>query len=63
MRVLDVLEFIVNCAKPPTFGVIREALDSPKSSLSYLLQDLIARDYINNDPERKVYYPASGLFG
>lgn len=58
-RVLDVIEYIITCNKPPTFRMIREALDIPKSSLSYLLQDLIARDYINCDTDLKVYY--SGL--
>jgi len=55
-RVLDVIEYIVGCPKPPTFGVIQENLGIPKSSLSYLLQDLLMRDYINIDEERKVYY-------
>lgn len=60
-RVLDVIEYIVNCSKPPTFGMIREALDIPKSSLSYLLQDLITKDYINSDTDLKVYYPGLKL--
>ncbi|MBP2627488.1 MAG: allR [Firmicutes bacterium] len=60
-RVLDVIEYIVNCSKPPTFRMIREALDIPKSSMSYLLQDLITRDYINSDADLKVYYPGLKL--
>ena len=60
-RTLDVIEFIVNSVKAPTFGRIREELDIPKSSLSYLLQDLIDRDYIYTDPDMKVYYPGIKL--
>lgn len=60
-RVLDVLEYIVNSPKAPTFRMIRDALDIPKSSLSYLLQDLITRNYINSDLESKVYYPGLKL--
>lgn len=60
-RALDVIEYIVSCTKPPTFRMIRDTLDIPKSSLSYLLQDLITRDYINSDADLKVYYPGIKL--
>ena len=60
-RTLDVIEYIVHCAKPPTFRGIREALDIPKSSLSNLLQDLIDRDYLYSDPDTRMYYPGLNL--
>ncbi|MDR3589216.1 MAG: IclR family transcriptional regulator [Negativicutes bacterium] len=60
-RTLDVIEFIVNSAKPPTFTAIQEFLAIPKSSLSYLLQDLTNRDYIHFDPDMRVYYPGMKL--
>ncbi|MDF2929638.1 IclR family transcriptional regulator [Anaerospora sp.] len=60
-RVLDIIEYIVNSAKPPTFKAIQESLDIPKSSLSYLLQDLITREYIYCDIDTKVYYPGLKL--
>lgn len=60
-RTLDIIEFVVNCAKPPTFTAIQEFLDIPKSSLSYLLQDLNNRDYIHFDPDMRVYYPGLKL--
>lgn len=60
-RTLDVIEYVVNCVKAPTSRGIREALGIPKSSLSYLLQDLINRDYIYTDPDMKVYYPGIKL--
>lgn len=60
-RVLDLIEYIVNVSKPPTFMVLREALQIPKSSLSYLLQDLINRNYLHFDSDMKVYYPGIKL--
>lgn len=60
-RALDIIEFIINAPKPPTFVAIRDILDIPKSSLSYLLQDLINRDYVQLDLEMRVYYPGSKL--
>jgi len=60
-RALDIIEFIINAPKPPTFAAIRDILDIPKSSLSYLLQDLINRDYIQLDLDMRVYYPGSKL--
>jgi len=60
-RALDIIEFIINAHKPPTFAIIRDILDIPKSSLSYLLQDLINRDYIQLDLDMRVYYPGSKL--
>ncbi|SDF82309.1 IclR family transcriptional regulator [Sporolituus thermophilus] len=60
-RTLDIIEFIVNSAKPPTFTAIQEFLDIPKSSLSYLLQELANRDYIQFDADTRVYYPGAKL--
>ncbi|MDR3561017.1 MAG: IclR family transcriptional regulator [Negativicutes bacterium] len=60
-RTLDIIEFIVNCPKPPTFTAIQEYLDIPKSSLSYLLQDLTNREYIQFDADIRVYYPGLKL--
>jgi DNA-binding IclR family transcriptional regulator len=60
-RALVIIEYIVGCAKPPTFSVIQEYLGIPKSSLSYLLLDLTNQHYVQFDSERKVYYPGSKL--
>lgn len=54
-RTLDLLEFIVKSSKAPTFTTIQEATDIPKSSLSYLLQELVNRDYIQYDQDMRVY--------
>lgn len=60
-RTLDVLELVVKHSKPPTFTNIQEILDIPKSSLSYLLQELMNRDYIEYDSDMRVYYPGIKL--
>lgn len=60
-RALDIIDFIVGCSKPPTFSVIQKYLEIPKSSLSYLLQDMTNHKYIQFDSDSKVYYPGSKL--
>ena len=60
-RTLDILEFIVKSPKSPTFSMLQEFMDIPKSSLSYLLQELINRDYIQFDADTRVYYPGLNL--
>lgn len=60
-RTLDILECLVRSAKAPTFTKIQEETGIPKSSLSYLLQELLNRDYLRYDPDRRVYYPGLQL--
>lgn len=60
-RALYILEFILDCQRPPTFSIIMEHLGIPKSSLSYLLQDLTNLRYLQFDPDTKVYYPGPKL--
>ena len=60
-RALDIIEYVVKNPKPPTFSAILEYMDIPKSSLSYLLQDLQNRDYLQLDSETRVYYPGLKL--
>lgn len=60
-RTLDIIEFVVKSPKPPTFTTILEHMDIPKSSLSYLLQDLLNRDYLQIDTDMRVYYPGLKL--
>lgn len=60
-RTLDIMEFVVKSPKPPTFTAILEYMDIPKSSLSYLLQDLLNRDYLQLDTDMRVYYPGLKL--
>ena len=60
-RALELLEYVVNAPKAPTFRVLQDTLDIPKSSLSYLLQELAGREYLQYDPERRVYSPGLKL--
>lgn len=60
-RALDIIEFVVKNPKPPTFSAILDYMDIPKSSLSYLLQDLLNREYLQIDNETRVYYPGLKL--
>jgi DNA-binding IclR family transcriptional regulator len=60
-RALDIIEYVVKNPKPPTFSAILEYMDIPKSSLSYLLQDLLNREYLQIDNETRVYYPGLKL--
>ncbi len=60
-RALDVIEFIVKTLKSPTFTTIQRETDIPKSSLSYLLQELMGKQYIQFDDETKVYLPGLQL--
>lgn len=60
-RALDVLEIVVQAEKAPTFTMIQKASGIPKSSLSYLMQELVQKRYVQYDPEVKVYYPGLAL--
>lgn len=60
-RALDVLEIVVQADKAPTFTMIQKASGIPKSSLSYLMQELVQKRYVQYDPDLKVYYPGLAL--
>ena len=61
-RVLEILEFVVaHNAKRPTFTDILNRFSIPKSSLSYLLQELVNQKYINYDLTSRSYYPGLKL--
>lgn len=54
-RTLDVLELLANWGRQLSHAEIAVALDIPKSSLTKLLKNLTARDYIQHVPETKDY--------
>lgn len=60
-RALAIINYVVNSPKPPTFTMLQEVLDLPKSSLSYLLQELVQQQYLQFDSEVKAYYPGLQL--
>ena len=61
-RTIDILEFVVKKSpKPPTFSALQEYTGIPKSSLSYLLQELINKAYLSYESDSRTYYPGMAL--
>lgn len=60
-RALDVIEYVTGVATAPTFTQIVRALGLPKSSLSQLLSNLVARGYLDLDTTTATYRPGEGL--
>lgn len=54
-RVLDLLEHLAAAGAPPNFGQISHELGIPKSSLSQLLGNLAARNYVKLDARSNTY--------
>src|SRR5262245_53013415 len=54
-RTIDLLEYLAQMPEPPTFGQIASELRIPKSSLSQLLANLVARGYVSLDHDKSVY--------
>ena len=59
MRTLDIIEYVVSRDRPTVAQEIAAALVIPVSSLSYLLNTLVERDYLARDGRR--YIPGPGL--
>ena len=59
MRTLDIIEYVVSRDRPAVAQEIGAALVIPVSSLSYLLNTLVERDYLTRDGRR--YMPGPGL--
>lgn len=55
-RVLDLLEHLAAAGGPCSFREISTELRIPKSSLSQLLGNLVARDYVKIDPQSGAYW-------
>lgn len=60
-RALEIINYVVKSSKSPSFTMIQQALDIPKSSLSYLMQELVQQEYLQFDSDMKVYYPGLQL--
>lgn len=54
-RTIKLLELFIKSSKPLTFIEIQNALDIPKSSLHYLIQDLVNYDYLAYDKKINRY--------
>ena len=48
-RALDILEYVGDAAEPPTFSRLLADLGVPRSSLFHLLNNLLARGYLEQD--------------
>lgn len=59
-RTLDILEFVVGCARPVSAAEIASALAIPVSSLSYLLGTLVERGYLLRNGRLHAPGPALG---
>lgn len=51
-RFADILEFVAEAPKPPSFAEISIGLGVPKSSLFHLLGTLVARQYLQQSDQR-----------
>lgn len=60
-RALEIINYVVKSPKSPSFTMIQQVLDIPKSSLSYLMQELVQQEYLQFDGDMKVYYPGLQL--
>lgn len=61
-RTIDIIDYVVkSSAKPPTFSALQETTGIPKSSLSYLLQELINKEYLQYDSDSRTYLPGLAL--
>jgi IclR family transcriptional regulator, acetate operon repressor len=54
-RGLDILEYVAGCSEPPSFSQLLANLNIPRSSLFHLLTNLLARNFLERDPETERY--------
>jgi IclR family transcriptional regulator, acetate operon repressor len=54
-RAFDILEYVAEAAEPPSFSRMLADLGIPRSSLFHLLNNLLARGYLAQDPATDRY--------
>ncbi|WP_342713129.1 IclR family transcriptional regulator [Bradyrhizobium sp. B124] len=54
-RAFDILEYVADAAEPPSFSQMLADLEIPRSSLFHLLNNLLARRYLAQDPATDRY--------
>lgn len=54
-RALDILEYVADATEPPSFSQMLQDLSIPRSSLFHLLNNLLARRYLDQDPSTERY--------
>lgn len=60
-RGLDILEYVAGCAQPPSFSQLLHDLRIPRSSLFHLLTNLLARGFLERDPNTERYRLGPGI--
>ncbi|SLN66018.1 IclR helix-turn-helix domain protein [Roseivivax jejudonensis] len=60
-RVLEILEFFADHRRPARMSVLIRALGYPPSSMTGLLRTLVARGYMDIDPDTHEYMPTARL--
>ncbi len=54
-RAFDILEYVADAAEPPSFSQMLADLGIPRSSLFHLLNNLLGRGYLEQDPATDRY--------
>jgi len=54
-RAFDILEYVADAPEPPSFSSMMAELGIPRSSLFHLLNNLLARKYLAQDPATERY--------
>jgi len=54
-RAFDILEYVADAAEPPSFSQMLADLGIPRSSLFHLLNNLLGRRYLDQDPSTERY--------
>ena len=60
-RGLDILEFVAGRSEPPSFSQLLTGLSIPRSSLFHLLTNLLARKFLERDPQTERYRLGAGI--
>ncbi len=60
-RGLDILEYVAGCPEPPSFSQLLTSLGIPRSSLFHLLLNLLARKFLQRDPQTERYRLGPGI--
>jgi IclR family transcriptional regulator, acetate operon repressor len=60
-RGLDILEYVAGSSEPPSFSQLLASLGIPRSSLFHLLTNLLARNFLERDPNTERYRLGAGV--
>jgi IclR family transcriptional regulator, acetate operon repressor len=60
-RGLAILEYVAGSSEPPSFSQLLASLGIPRSSLFHLLTNLLARNFLERDPNTERYRLGAGV--